>query len=318
MDIGLSKWEPGDGKLATRLGATWGHQFAFLDDGTPDLRETLAEMLDAGCKPVFDCRTSMEVLSALLYDPEGKPHPDRQPAFDWYAGEVLAFLDLHLAVHDVELWASPECPMLAPGQCLSIDYGGLLSAVYAKVKAERPDVTVWTGGFGTMADTRFLAECLCGYSPRAFDVCNMHPCLTPQGDLEEDLGTLREGFARARALLDERCGGQPLRSTAFGVPTTHAGRPDPTMGQFHRSAMDKQRLLPEEEALPWWEGSLREMAVAGFEAVCLLARDWRDPADRSQNHSGLLRRNGQEKAFLGALVEALPEVCNPTKEKGGE
>ena len=318
MDLGLCKFEPGDGPLAARLGATWAHQHVFLDDGTPDLRGLLAEMQDAGCRPVFDCRTSMGKLGSLLYDAAGKPRADREASFRWYAEAVLTFLDLHPAVLDVELWASPECPYFAPGQCLTLDYGSLLSAVYSQVKAARPDVTVWTGGFGTMASPEFLENCLALYAPQAFDVCNMHPFVVTTGDLEDDLELLRFRLGMARTLLDERCAGQPLRATGFGVPTTHAGRPEAAMGKYHRTTTDRQRLIPEEDAIAWWMGCLRVFAAAGFEVVCLLGHDWRDPEDRAQNHSGLLRHRGQEKVFVGALFEALPEVCNPTKEKGGE
>lgn len=308
MDLGLCKFEPGDGALAARIGATWAHQYAWLDDGTPDLRDLLGEMVDAGCRPVFDCRTSVQKLAALLFGADGNPLENREASYRWYAEAVLAFLDLHPRVLDVEVWASPECPHLAPGQCLTLDYGGLLTAVYAQVKAARPDVTVWTGGFGTMGATGFLDDGLCLFAPRAFDVCNTHPFVTPVAECEEDCATLRLRFGKARELLDTRCAGQPLRSTAFGVPTTPGGRPLLSLGDFYRTPADRVRLLPEEEALPWWLGSLRELALAGFEVVCVLGHDWRDAADRSQNHSGLLRRNGQDKCFLGELCEALPEI----------
>jgi len=174
---------------------------------------------------------------------------------------------------------------------------------------------VWTGGFGTMGDPHLLNNCLSLHAKTSFDVCNMHPFLWPQGDVDFDTFRLQVRLAYTRQVLDEACAGQPLRASGFGVPTTAGGRPPAGMGLYYKAPADRARLIPEEEALAWWTRSLRVLAETGFEVVCLLARDWRDDLNRGQNHSGLLRRDGQDKLFLPALLEALPEI---TKQGEGE
>lgn len=300
MTLGLSHYCVGDGPLARLLGGRAAQFEVDLDAGTPDVRDLVTDALAHGLEPIADLHTSLATLCALIYT-EGRPVGNRETAMGWYAERVLRFLDAHPAVRNVEVWGDNDCPVMNLGVVRSIDYGGLLTTVAEAVRREHPEVRLWTGGFGGNLLPDTIQRGLAKYAPQSFDVCNYRPFITTTGDPDVDCQTLGMRLDIGRATLDQRCQWQPLAASCFGVPTTAAGRPPPSMGQFYLLPHTHIRAVPEAEALEWYAAYLRLFAAHGFEVACFLVRD----EDRAglYGYSGLLHCSGEEKCFVRPLAD---------------
>lgn len=311
MDLGLSSYQIGDGPLGLRFGASWAHIFADLTEGIPDHADIIADMDAHGLQPVSDVRTTMAHMASLVVG-KGDPVERRDAAIRTYAEDILRYVERHPPVLNIEIWGSAECAQFIHGSGELMDYATILAMVFERVKAERPDVRVWTGGFGcaygATADLTLLERALSTYCPRQFDVCNMHPFLMSTGYLDVDQETVRRRLAKARQTLDHHCAGQPLAATGFGVPTVRADPPPPAYGRFWRRF--GRRVLAESEATDWWLGILQTLSEGGMSPVCLLARDV-TLAEDSENIPGLThicgltRVDGSDKAFTDELCERL-------------
>jgi hypothetical protein len=298
VDLGLCMSRRGDGALARRLNCRWAHAVCDLTDGVPDMGALLEDMLTHGMRPVLDCRTTIEALGKMLYQSDDAI-ADRAAAIGWFTGRILELLDRYLHLRDIEIWASAEMARFQHGGGITLDYSTILQDVYATVTQERPDVRVWTGGFGPNCQIDFLQQGIARYAPTGFDVLNMHPFLSSTGTLEVDLQTCAMRLEAARKIVDEQCARQPFASTGFGIPTV-ASAPPPAYGRFWRLP-DGVRALTEAQAGAWYTGFLELFEQAGFRCCCLMVRD--RPEHRYMcDFAGLLHADGTPKAFLDDLM----------------
>ena len=306
MNLGLSCYQVGDGPLAERIGATRAHLFADVSDGVPDHTEIIADMAAHGCAPVPDLRTCVMTLGRMIAG-QGEPLERRDRALRWFSDSIVEYLDAHPTVADVEVWGSAEVAQFKHGRGEMLNYADVLTDVYRRVKEARPDVRVWTGGFGcahgTIADLTLLENALAEHAPDAFDVCNMHPFIVSGGYPDVDCNTLRVRLQKARRTLDEKCVGQPLAATGFGLPTLDIPPLPAAYGRFIRLPSGV-RAIREEEAMDWYVPLLAVLEECGFETVCLLARDIA-PATRFQHYCGLTTATGADKSFTDELATHL-------------
>ena len=308
MRLGLAHYVPADLPLARLIGATVAQVRAELDD-PPDLTDLCAHCADNGLSLVVDASTHLETLCRCIYS-GGKVTGSEKTALAWYTDRVLALLERHPTVRDVEVWGDADIPYIVPGVMPVVNYGGLLSATFAAVKAARPDVRVWTGGFGPNCTPQMLQQGISVHAPHAFDVLNWYPFLSSCGDPEADVDRIGQHLDIARAVLEQRCDDQPFAASAFGVPTTTLGYCPPLRGRFYQAPHTHSRVIPEEDAHLWYQAMLGLFAERGFETVCLLARDFVRPPDQRpgvHEYSGLVGVDGREKAFVRPLSDWLHE-----------
>lgn len=305
MNIGLCYYQVGDGPLAERIGATYATMQCDVSEGLPDHDALIADMTAHGCRPIPDMRTSIAKLGEMIAG-EGNPVERRDRALRWFSDQIIAYLDEHPEVEDVEVWASAELAQFIHGRGEMLDYASVLTDVYGQVKELRPGVRVWTGGFGcghgATADVTLLERALAEFAPRAFDVCNMHPFLLSTGQVDVDCVTVNVRLKQARKTLDTRCAGQPLAATGFGIPTVNLPPVPENYGRFWKPF--GVRAIPETEALDWYRPLLAVLEDVGLETVCLLARDT-EPPQRFIHLCGLTRADGSDKAFTAELADWL-------------
>jgi len=299
VDLGICKYKPDAGPLARRLRASWAHWFADLSGGDlPDDTALFASCAEHGLRPVPNLRTSIAALRR--FGAEG----GMDGAIQWYSDCILRYCDTY-PVRDIEVWGDADIAFIAGGKANPLDYGRVLTAVYWRVKSARPDVTIWTGGFGADFAVNFVDDGVARHAPEAFDVCNLHPfaSLNPP-----DPGPYRATAAiridRMRRTLDKKAKGQPFASTGFGLPTVPFDGPPPqAFGRYWRVAQGACAPL-EHEALAWYVTLLELMRDCGFLTVCLLLDDFSDgQVPRFQQWCGLRREDGTEKAFVEGLCD---------------
>ena len=310
MDLGLSVFSVGDGELGRRLNCKWAHIYPYPPtESEPELlRPAIDEAIANGMRPIIDCRTTMIELGQMMYR-KGDPLENKAAAVNWYVDQILHMLDTYLHVRHVEIWGNAEIAHLSGGPGTALNYATVLTQVYERLHTERPEVEVWTGGFGANCLPDFVRYALVQHAPKAFDVCNMHPYIASCGTLDADIQTADMRLCMIRKLLDDECAGQPLASSSFGVPTV-PGLPMAYYGQFVRLPKGG-RAIPEAEAARWYVAMLALLKAHKFRVVCLRVRD--DERLRwLHDFAGLVRRDGVEKEHLPRVIE----WCQDNAEDG--
>ena len=297
MNLGISMFKPEHAPLARRLGCTWAHWCVDLTDSVPDERDQHECAAAAGLQVVADCRTSLGALRRVATTEEGV----RQ-----YAERILQYLEISPWLRDIEVWGNAEVAYIKGTMGPAMDYARILNMVAPIVREARPDVTIWTGGFGIDFDPMFADACLGKRVDAAnYDVVNWHPCVSlspPEVAAYRQTGAIRLDKARRAT------GGKPFAASLFGVPTVPMdGPPPPAYGDYWRVA--GARALCERGAVDWYVAMLDFMREEGFETVCLKAQDHLRPGDTAVRMwpqvCGLLRFDGTEKAFVQPLIERL-------------
>ena len=300
MNLGISMFEPHHADLAKRMVATWAHWTVDLSADVPADAERHAAAADCGLRVVTDCRTTLGALRRVATTEEGVAE---------YAARILRYCDAHPVVTDVELWGCAEVAYIAGTKGPATDYARILNAVAPVIRAARPDIRLWTGGFGSDFDPMFADACLAKRVPAEnYDVVNWHPLISlspPRLENYREVGSIRLGLARRHLKHDK-----PFTASIFGIPTVPIQRaPDPNYGDYWR--VGGARALLEVEALGWYTAMLTFLGEEGFEVVCIKAQDHLRPGQTVvrewQQVSGLLRRDGTEKAFVRPLLEWLSE-----------
>jgi len=302
MELGVCNFEPRYVLLAQAIGATWARVQVDLSDGIPEASlGAVAAARQCGLEVVCDVRTTMQRLGQMLYA-EGDPLQNKAIALDWFASQIMDFLDEVPCVRHIEIWGSAECAHVVHGEGIMLDYSRVLSDVYERVKAAKPEVIIWTGGFGQNCQFQFLQSGLCEYAPQSFDVLNWHPFVSTSGTLEMDLATCGARLERARELTQAHCANQPFASTGFGLPSLPAPLPE-YAGDGGFVHIPGSYAIPRSELAAWYKGFLWLFEEHGFRTLMLLPQDRYEPIETGRknryfDYCGLLNVNGEPKEFV--------------------
>lgn len=299
MNLGISMFEPRHTDLARRLGCAFAHWTVDISDGIPEDAERHAAASDCGLDVITDCRTSVGALRSLATTEEGVTE---------YALRIVEYLNRHPNVRNVELWGGAEVAYIAGTKGPVHDYARIINAVAPVLRKERPEVRIWTGGFGCDFDPVFADACLANRVPaQNYDVVNWHPVVSlspPQTEVYRQVGAMRLQLAR-RALKNDK----PFAASLFGIPTVPLARPPGgNYGDYWR--VGGARALCEQDAVSWYVAMLGLMREEGFTTVCLKAQDHLRPGQQVPDWTqmtGLLHRDGTEKTFVQPLIQRLSE-----------
>ena len=239
MQIGIHGYDPQDAALVADLGVQWTKYGAsnIEDRDVGNIDRVVDGALAAGLNVVLDLRTAAEGLHNAVCEWRGDNLDDAVKAHIARVAEGAAWCVEQYGdrVHDWEFWGEFACPYVSQlgGAGWSDAYHHWLQQVHGAIKSVDGNARVWNGGYGTDADTKFVAAMVDNGAGDSFDACNLHHYLmsrlwpeAPDGRTRTDLtldeqiewtvGLYDTMFAELRAILCDHP--KPFVSTEWGCP----------------------------------------------------------------------------------------------------
>jgi hypothetical protein len=185
----------------------------------------------------MDLRTSAEGMHKAIRDHRGGTYEDAVRSHIQRVADGAAYTVEQLGdrVQDWEFWGEFACPYVSGmGNGGFADaYPNWLIAVHDAIKAVQPDARIWNGGYGTDADTKFVAAMVDGGAGDSFEACNLHhylmsrlwpetrdgatdTTLSLEQQIEWTVGLYDGMFAALREILHDHR--KPFVSTEWGCP----------------------------------------------------------------------------------------------------